>query len=441
MGTQEDIREKVRAAGIVGAGGAGFPTHVKFNANAEIYLVNCAECEPLLKVDQQLAAVHAKQLVRGLEIGMQATGAKEGIIALKPKYETAIAALKPHLHSNMRLHLLKDVYPAGDEVVAIWMATGRRVPPARLPLDVGVVVNNVQTVLNVAKAVDEGKPVTRRTLTITGAVHKPVTVTVPIGVTYKELLDLAGGVAIKDPAFIDGGPMMGKYIADINQPIGKTTGGILVLPSDHILIKRRTTQPQLLTRVARTVCEQCRMCTEMCPRHIIGHNLQPHLLVRATNYNQVGEPSFISSALICSECSLCEAWSCPVGISPVRLNVELKGQLRQAGVKYTESIGEQDPMAEHRLVPVSRLAMRLNIMEYNRKAPLDETEYKPKRVALKLRQHIGAPSVPVVKVGDAVSEGQLVADIPDGALGVRLHASISGKVESIDSNIICISAE
>lgn len=438
--SQQSIREKVRAAGIVGAGGAGFPTHVKFDANAEIFLVNGAECEPLLKVDQQLAVKYAEQVVRGLELGMQATGAKEGIIGLKAKYEAAIEALKPRLHSNMRIHILKDIYPAGDEVVAIWMATGRRVPPAKLPLDVGVVVNNVQTLINVARAVDNDQPVTRRTLTITGAVNKPITITAPVGVSYNELLKCADGVSIRDYSCIDGGPMMGRLITDMNQPITKTTGGILVLPTSHILIQRRIKSRQLLTRVAKTVCEQCRLCTEMCPRHILGHDLQPHLIVRSTNYDYLGNPELIKSALICSECCLCEAWSCPVGISPVRINQALKGDLRKDGVRYTDSIHDEDPMSENRLVPVSRLAARLNILEYNKKAPFEDNEYKTKKVVLKLRQHVGAPSVAVVKSGDTVKEGQLVADIPEKALGARIHASISGKVKSVDSETICIEA-
>ena len=113
----QTIQTRVRAAGIVGAGGAGFPTHVKMAAQAEIYLVNGAECEPLLKVDQQLAQKYAALLVRGLELGMIATGATEGIIALKAKYAPAIEALTPLLQPNMRIHILKDVYPAGDEVI------------------------------------------------------------------------------------------------------------------------------------------------------------------------------------------------------------------------------------------------------------------------------------------------------------------------------------
>ena len=435
-----DISAMARAAGVVGAGGAGFPTHVKLAGEAEIYIVNGAECEPLLKVDQQLSTKYGAQLVRGLELAMQAVGAREGIIALKAKYEEAIATITPLLKSNMRIHILKDVYPAGDEVITIWMATGRRVPPAGLPKDVGVAVNNVLTLINLARAVDQGPPVITRTLTITGAVAKPITVTVPIGVALREVLAMAGGVTVADPAFIDGGPMMGKLVTSLDAPVTKTTGGLIALPASHILISRRTRSERSILEMARTTCEQCLLCTELCPRHIIGHELPPHLIVRSVNYHHFGQPSTLLSALTCSECAICEAWACPVDISPMRLNQMLKVQLRKENVRYSGPLHAADPMAEHRLVPVSRLIAKLAISEYNRKAPLDETPYQPARVVLPLRQHVGAPSVPCVSVGDRVQAGQLLAEIAPNALGARIHASISGRVESATDHAITLAA-
>ncbi len=434
------ISEKARAAGLVGAGGAGFPTHVKLAGQAEIYLVNGAECEPLLKVDQQLAQKYAEELVRGLELAMQAVGAKEGIIAMKAKYGEAIAEITPRLRANMRLHILRDVYPAGDEVITIWMATGRRVPPAGLPKDVGVAVNNVLTLINLARAVDQGAPVITRTLTVTGAVAKPVTVTVPIGVSLAEVLAMAGGATVADAAYLDGGPMMGKLVTSLAAPVTKTTGGLIVLPAKHILIERRTRSERSIVEMARTVCEQCLLCTELCPRHIIGHELPPHLIVRSVNYKHFGSPSTLLSALTCSECAVCEAWACPVDISPMRLNQMLKVQLRRDNVRYTGPLNPADPMAEHRLVPVSRLFSKLAIGEYNRKAPLDETPCQPRRVVLPLRQHVGAPAKPCVGVGEAVHAGQCIAEIPAEALGARIHASIDGRVESIDEHAITLSA-
>ena len=435
------IQQRVRAAGIVGAGGAGFPTHVKMAAKAEIYLVNGAECEPLLKVDQQLAEKYAEELVRGLELGMIATGATEGIIALKAKYAPAIERLTPLLKPNMRIHILKDVYPAGDEVITIWMATGRRVPPAALPLSVGVVVSNVQTLINVARAVDEERPVTLRTVTVTGAVRHPITVTVPIGITYRELIDLAGGTTVGAVDFIDGGPMMGRLVESLDETVSKTTGGLIALPSDHILIKRHKEPKQVSLRIAKTTCEQCCLCTELCPRHIIGHELPPHLIVRAINYSDVAKPSVLLSALTCSECAICEAWSCPVDISPMKLNQMLKKQFREeGGAKYVGELRDADPMAEHRLVPISRLIQRLDIQKYNVKAPLDETPYPAAQVRLKLRQHIGQPAIARVSVGDAVHVGQCVADVGDGQLGAPIHASINGVVTQIDDTMIEIRA-
>ena len=434
------ISDKARAAGLVGSGGAGFPTHVKLAGQAEIYIVNGAECEPLLKVDQQLARKYAAQLVRGLELAMQAVGAREGIIALKAKYGEAIAEITPLLKPGMRIHILKDVYPAGDEVITIWMATGRRVPPAGLPRDVGVAVNNVLTLINLARAVDDGLPVTTRTLTVTGAVAKPITVTVPIGVALREVLAMAGGVNVADAAYIDGGPMMGKLVTSLDAPVTKTTGGLIALPADHILIRRRRQSERTIMEMARTTCEQCLLCTELCPRHIIGHELPPHLIVRSVNYHHFGQPSTLLSALTCSECAICEAWACPVDISPMRLNQMLKVQLRKENARYTGPLHPADPMAEHRLVPVSRLIAKLAIGEYNRKAPLDETPYQPARVVLPLRQHAGAPAIPCVREGDTVRAGQVLAEIAPDALGARIHASISGRVESTSEYAITLAA-
>jgi len=433
-----DIAIKVRDAGVVGSGGAGFPTHVKLATPVEIYLVNGAECEPLLKVDQQLAVKYAHQLVRGLQLAMQAVGAREGVIAFKAKYTEAIAAVQPLLASNMRIHILKDVYPAGDEVITIWMATGRRVPPAALPKDVGVAVNNVLTLIHLARAVDDASPVIDRTLTISGAVSDPITVTVPVGTSMREVIARAGTITVDKPFFVNGGPMMGKLIDSIDQPITKTTGGIIVLPEDHVVIRRHRQPMQDVLAIARAVCEQCNLCTELCPRHLIGHELHPALIVRSANYRDIGQPSVLLSALTCSECAICEQWACPVNISPMRINVALKAKFREEGARYVGALRPLDPMAEHRLVPTSRLVTRLAIGVYNKKAPLDETDYQPERVVLPMRQHVGTPAVPVVQVGDIVQRGQLVGEIPAQALGARIHASISGRVESVTPQSITI---
>ena len=431
-----EISEKVKAAGVVGAGGAGFPTHVKLEAKAEIFLVNGAECEPMLRTDQQLMAQTPELLVRGLSLAMQATGATTGIIALKAKYKAAIAALEPLLQPGMRIDILRDIYPAGDEVITLWMTTGRRVPPGGIPIQVGAVVNNPQTLMNVARAMD-GTPVTSRTFTVTGAVRRPITVTTPIGTPLSELLALAGGSTCEQPAYIEGGPMMGKLVGDLSQPVTKTTGGLVVLPSEHMLIIRKRQSMNSVLRIAKTVCEQCCYCTELCPRHILGHELPPHLIIRSVNHNRLGTPSVVRSALTCSECGVCEAYACPVGISPMRVNIALKAEFRSNNLRYEGVLNPADPMAENRLIPSSRLISRLNLGPwYPPEAPLLPEEYAPQKVSLLLKQHTGAPAVPVVKTGDRVKKGDLVAEMPAGALGARVHASIDGQVVHVSGTAV-----
>ena len=434
----QTIRERVRAAGVVGAGGAGFPAHVKLQAQVDTFLVNAAECEPMLKVDQQLMAVQAERLIRGVQYAMTATGARAGIIALKEKYQRAINALTPLLPAGIRLHILPDVYPAGDEVLTIWMATGRRVPPAALPVSVGVVVNNVQTVLNITRAVEQQYPVTRRTLTVNGAVARPITLTVPIGMSLREVLALAGGATVDDPGFINGGPMMGGLITSLDTPVSKTTGGLLVLPKSHALIQRRMQDERTVLSVAKTVCEQCRLCTDLCPRHLIGHELSPHLLVRAVNYQQTATPQLLLTALTCSECNVCESVACPVGISPMRINRMLKRELRALNHRYEGPLNPEDEMAKYRLIPVKRLITKLGLSDWYHDAPLTETDYPTDKTTLLLRQHIGASAIPCVQQGENVVRGQCVADVPSGALGAPVHASIDGIVSEITEQSITV---
>lgn len=434
----QTIRERVRAAGVVGAGGAGFPAHVKLQAQVDTFLVNAAECEPMLKVDQQLMAVQADRLIRGVQYAMTATGASAGIIALKEKYQKAINALTPLLPTGIRLHILPDVYPAGDEVLTIWMATGRRVPPAALPVSVGVVVNNVQTVLNIARAVEQQYPVTRRTLTVNGAVASPITLTVPIGMSLRDVLALAGGTTVDDPGFINGGPMMGGLITSLDTPVSKTTGGLLVLPKSHALIQRRMQDERTVLSVAKTVCEQCRLCTDLCPRHLIGHELSPHLLVRAVNYQQAATPQLLLTALTCSECNVCESVACPVGISPMRINRMLKRELRALNHRYEGPLNPEDEMAKYRLIPVKRLITKLGLSDWYHDAPLAETDYSTDKTTLLLRQHIGASAIPCVEQGEHVVRGQCVADVPSGALGAPVHASIDGIVSEITEQSITV---
>ena len=438
---REEIIAAVKAAGVVGAGGAGFPTHVKINASVDTILVNGAECEPLLRAHQQLMASESQAMLLGLRAVMVATGAQKAYVGLKHKYGPAIESLTKTLadmnEKNVELAYLPDIYPAGDEQVLVREITGRIVPEGGIPLQVGVVVANVETLINVAKAL-QGEGVIEKYVTIGGAVAKPITIKAPVGMSVKEALAMAGGPTTGPYAIIDGGPMMGKLIEE-DAPITKTTGGLLVLPESHSIIRgRRLSWEHVLNR-SRAVCCNCRACTDVCPRNLLGHGLEPHRIMQAIGHSNSEQPDILQRAMLCSECGACEVFGCTMGLSPRLVNGHLKKEFAKQKVRnpYHEAPCAVRGGREYRMIPTKRLVARLGLSQYDVKAPLLAEMPQVRSVKLLLSQHIGAPAKPIVAVGDSVSKGQLVAEIPEGAgLGANVHASIAGKVVSIDGAIV-----
>lgn len=437
---REEIIAAVKAAGVVGAGGAGFPTYVKINADVDTVIVNGAECEPLLRAHQLIMASESTKLLDGLKTVMVATGARRGVIGLKRKYETAVNKLQAELKQTgsqgIELFFLPDIYPAGDEQVLVHELTGRIVPEGGIPLHVGVVVANVETLINVAEALT-GQPVIDKYVTVTGAVNKPTTFKVPIGMAIRELIQLAGGATIANYAVIDGGPMMGKLISD-DQPVTKTTGGIIVLPADHSLIAQKSTPWSVIANRAKAVCCNCRACTDICPRNLLGHSLEPHRIMQAIGRGKYNESNVVTKALLCSECGACETFGCTMGLSPRRVNAELKRQFSQAKIKNPHNARPQSSRTnrEYHLIPTKRLLYRLGLDKYDVKAPLKTEPVITKKVRILLSQHIGAPAEPIVAVGTTVNRGDVIAVIPEGAVvGSNLHASIAGQVVAVDGAI------
>ncbi|MFP4017092.1 MAG: 4Fe-4S dicluster domain-containing protein, partial [Halanaerobiales bacterium] len=353
----ERIRDIVRNAGVVGAGGAGFPTHVKLDADVDTVIVNGAECEPLLRVDQELMAKERDRFLNGLEFVRESTGASQVIIALKSKYKDVIKKLEEAIpmHKNFSIYQLADFYPAGDEQQIVYDVTGKIVPEGGIPLMAGVVVINVETVINIDNAI-KGISVSDKYLTIGGAVKNPITVLVPIGTKIKDLLPLAGGISIDDYTLIDGGPMMGKVVSP-DDVVGKTTKGILVLPGNHNIILNKTTPISSSVRRAMSTCCQCRACTDVCPRFLLGHSIEPHKIMRAINYGIDTDSDTITKAMLCCECGVCDTWGCSMGLSPRNINIEIKKVLVKGNYKNTHkgSPEETHPMREYRKVPVKRL--------------------------------------------------------------------------------------
>ncbi len=419
----------------MGAGGAGFPTHVKLGARIDTYICNAAECEPLLFKDQELMRTQAEAMVRGMRLAMEATGAERGVIAIKEKYTRAIEALRRFTGSDIEFQMFGSFYPAGDEYVVVYDVTGRLIPHDGLPLNVGCAVNNVETLINIARAAD-GQPVVESSLTVTGAVAEPCTVTVPIGVRAADVVAMARGATVDDPVLLDGGAMMGK-LADMNTLITKTSGGFIVLPRDHQLIRRRTRPARANLMIAKSACDQCSYCTDFCPRFLLGYAIEPHKVMRSVGFEGDAEAGWAQLGLACCECNLCSLYACPEDLPVMEMCVRSKTVWRERGPRPEPlpSKGVVNPMRDSRRVPISRLIQRLGLTKWDRPAPISTQQLQPGRVAVALSQHIGAPAEPAVAVGDSVSAGQLVAKVPDGKLGAHVHASIPGRVTKIDKHI------
>lgn len=439
----EQLVEKIREKGVVGAGGAGLPTHVKASATVDTVLVNGASCEPLLMSDPYLMEAEIDTVIRGLEAVLDCTGASTGIICLKGKHKKALAtvqeAVAKDTSGRLKAFELEDFYPAGDEQVLVYEVLGKTVPERGIPLQVGAVVSNVESLFNVAHAM-EGTPVTHRYLTVTGEIENPMVVKAPVGTLVSDVLAYAGGPTLSDYKVVDGGPMMGRVLPDINQPITKTTSGLIVLPPDHTVVAAKIMVPEKIRRITNTVCCQCTRCTDLCPRNLLGHSLHPHKLMRVLK-SQVQDSKIAREALLCSECGVCEKFACPMMVSPREVNAQIKKVLMSEGISWETSDRPlvTNPFRKSRAVPTTRLIQRLNLANYQAHAGYGG-EITTSRVVLPLGQHIGAPATCVLSVGDRVSKGDLIGEIPEGAMGARVHASIDGVVEAIADGIVTIKA-
>ncbi len=427
--------DRIDELGIVGAGGGGFPTAVKFKTQASLIIANAAECEPLLHKDKELLHHHAEPFLRGMQMAMELVDAREGVVGIKEKYLDIIAALEAVAPAGIRVQPLPDCYPAGDEFILVHMVTGRVIPPGGLPKDVDCAVANVETLMNIGL----DRPVTHKYLTVAGAVANPVTLRVPVGITIGEVIDAAGGPTVPDFGILLGGVMMAKPAPDLNVPVTKTTGGIIVLPAEHALIRRHNAPWMHIAKIGRSACDQCRFCTEFCPRYLLGHPIEPHAAMRSLGFSQPGDLTV--ATLYCCECNLCTMFACPEDLDPKNVCVQGKPIARERGLtwKGTPDSIQPHPMAEYRRVPMRRLIAKLGLGEFVNEGPLTEYNFAPRKVTLPLKQHAGAPAVATVKCGNTVRMGDLLAAPETGKLGARIHASIDGRV-TVGTDAIVIDA-
>ena len=431
----------MRSFGVVGAGGAGFPSYAKLNPSADTVILNCAECEPLFKLHRQLLAKYAKEIMMTLTEIADSMGASRAIVAIKPAYTEAAEALKAHLSEFKKIEIkyLPEVYPAGDEVVTIYETTGRVVAPGALPITVGCVVYNVETVYNLYRAWKENAPVTHKYITVAGEVKNPCTLRVPLGITYGELIKLVGGATCEDYALIAGGPMTGRLTVT-GDVVTKTSNALLVMPKNSYVVQKRLTPVTISTKRAMAACCQCRMCTDLCSRNLLGHPIEPHKVMRAVASGAPRQLEALVGSFSCSSCGLCEMFSCGQGLNPRAIINEVKGKLRENGVTPPKGI-EPKPVnkdIEYRQVPEYRLVARMGLKKYDTPAPLVDVDVRVGEVKVMLAQGIGAAAKAVVKKGDSVSCGSLVGRFDADKLGVAVHSPMDGRVKEVTDKYVII---
>jgi len=297
--SKEQIIGIVREAGVVGLGGAGFPTHVKLSPPPEkkidMVIVNGCECEPYLTTDNRIMVEESDRVVAGLRIILKVISGARGIIAVEDNKPEAIEALKKSCCGipGVELVVVKTKYPQGAEKQLIGAITGREVPAGGLPIDVGCIVNNVDTVIAIHRAIFRGRPLMRKVVTLTGgALRAPGNYKARIGTKLSDLVELAGGFKANPAKVVVGGPMMGTAIFDTDVPIVKTTGGVLFLTEEEAYIPPEKN------------CIRCGQCVEHCPTGLIPTELNADIL------KEDGEAFVKHNGLECIECGSC-SYICP----------------------------------------------------------------------------------------------------------------------------------
>jgi len=297
--TRGELLGVIREAGVVGLGGAGFPTHVKLSPppdkKIDTYIVNGCECEPYLTTDNRVMIEETGRLITGLKIALKLLPGAKGVIAVEDNKPMAIKTLKEHSAGveGVQIAVVQSKYPQGSEKQLVYSITGRETPSGGLPMDAGCIVNNVDTIIAIHRAVIRGRPLMRKIITLTGnAINHPGNYKARIGTKLGDLVDLAGGFRYSPTKIVAGGPLMGKAIFDINVPVIKTTAGVLFLSREEAYIPPERN------------CIRCGQCVDNCPMGLVPTELNTDVL------NEDGASFIEHNGLECIECGSC-SYVCP----------------------------------------------------------------------------------------------------------------------------------
>lgn len=432
-----ELKELMKSAGIVGAGGAGFPSYAKLAGGADTLLINGAECEPLIYTDYVILKRELSLVLSGIEAVMSELSVPRAILAIKEHTAKRLSFTDgEELSPKVSLKVLPNVYPTGDEISLIFEATGRVVRPGNLPITKGVIVYNVETMYNLGVAIRTKSPVTKKWVTVAGNVDTPLVVRVPIGTSVIDLFKRLNITVPEDHTVLDGGPSMGKIINPESALIRKTTKAIVILPDSSGAVLSKKMNEKIAVSRAETACCQCTRCTDMCPRALLGYPLEPHKMVRTAMGAAVLLPEMVISATLCCGCGICESIACSQGISPRAVINNYKALLAKNKMRYTAKEDVFPSYArEYRKIPSDRWASTLGVKKFDKVAEFYKEISDFSRVEIPLSQHIGAPSIPTVNDGDTVFEGDLIARAADG-LSLAQHASISGRVTIANGKIV-----
>ncbi len=323
--SKEDFIKAIRASGLVGLGGAGFPTHIKLNfpadKNIDTLIINAAECEPYITVDYRECMENSWDILSSVYTLKDILGFKRVVIAAEDNKPEAFKVLKniadhkDDVDDEVKLMILESKYPQGAEKMMVQSATGRRVPPGKLPADVGCVVLNVTSAAFIARYLKTGKPLVSRSLTVDGsAIAEPKNVRVPIGTNISDIIDFCGGFKTDPCKILTGGPMMGLAIVGTDLPVLKQNNAILAFSKDDAVLKPETD------------CIRCGRCAIACPM-----SLMPTNIVRAA---KAKDPDALKQLgiMVCMECGSC-AFACPAGKPLVQHMRLAKAILREEGNK------------------------------------------------------------------------------------------------------------
>ena len=433
----QELKNLMRAFGIAGAGGAGFPSYAKLAEGADLLLINGSECEPLLYTDYVILKNELSLVLSGISEVLSHTGIPRALLCVKAHTAKRLGMEEgEHLADKIFVRVLPDVYPIGDEVSLIYEATSRLVKPGKLPITAGIIVYNVETMYNLGRAVRFSEPVTKKWLTVGGAVENPTVVRVPIGAKIADIFTSLNIKLSEGYTVLDGGPSMGKIINPRTYSVSKTTKGILILPDETQAIASKKINEKMAIARAETACCQCTRCTDMCPRSLLGYPLEPHKMVRTAMGAAQVMPQMVISASLCCGCGICESLACSQGISPRAVIANYKALLAENKLRFDASSEYQvRDEREYRMVPSKKWMSVLGVTKFDTVADFGGDIEDFARVEIPLLKHIGIPSVPVVSDGDRVTQGELIAKAAEG-LSLSQHASVSGTVTLSNGKII-----